>query len=138
MTIAIYDGKSIAADRQITVNGKVQGYECKFEKWSKGVFVLAGKGLHVPLFKKFLETGKPFDANKSTFHVIYTKKKQVWGCDDDFQPFRLENLAPWGIGNAGSDAEVLCKIGFTAEDAARKVCEFDIFCSGPIDVVHIN
>lgn len=132
MTVIIYDGEAIAADRQLTVKSTIVGYEKKILKWSKGWYAASGiKGME-PAIKEYLETGTPYKG-KDKWDCLYSKNGKVFYLHSS--GLEYEALVPYGIGDGGNDAEVLCRIGFTAKEAAKEVCEWNINCGGTIDEV---
>jgi len=134
MTVAIFDGKSLAADRKVTLGHRVVGYVKKIEEWKKGYYVIAGQETENSLIREFLNEGISFKPKKG-FQCIFSKGKDVFHIGEDLVSYPV--YSPWGIGSGGDDAEVLCRVGYTAEEAARTVCTWNTVCGGKIDVVKV-
>lgn len=135
MTSIIWDGKTLAADRQITAGSIITGYSKKIDTWSKGYFAVAGAVKYVEPFRLWLEKKTRFQPAKNKFLALYSIGKKVYYCDDDFQPY--EAFVPYAIGDASDVAEALVKAGFTAREAVKELSKYCITVGGKIDVVRV-
>src|ERR1700676_3130533 len=109
MTVIIYDGKSIAADRQLTREDKISGEEVKINQWSKGYYSSSGRYDDAILFALWLEDrGFKFKPHKS-FQGIYSEDSVVWEVLPELIP--MPAAVPTGLGSGGPDAECLVRNG---------------------------
>lgn len=134
MTVAVYDGVSIAADRQITAGTNIVGFRKKIEAWTRGDWVSCGAETDNRQFIRWLENGRIWKPGKE-FQAIYTDEGTVYAVNRDLAPW--VSYFPWGIGSGGEAAETLCRVGYTAEEACKEVIQFDTNCGGKIDVVSV-
>ena len=136
MTAVVWDGKTLAADRKITAGNTLSGYRKKIIKWSGGYFAYAGVLTDAILYKQFLEDDiETFESDG--FHALVVMGKQVFEVTAPDYVF-LPVFIPTGIGSGGVQAEVLCRVGYTAKKAIAAVCKWDTSCGGKIDTLEVN
>ena len=90
------------------------------------------------LFAEWLESdrsGKPPKLGKE-FESIYTEDGKTFIIDNRLTPQKCQ--IPAGIGIAGNDCEVLCRVGYSARDAIKAVMKWNVGCGGKIDVVNVG
>ena len=136
MTAVVFDGKVLAADRRIMAGNTVSGSRKKIIKWSEGWFAYAGDVAESLLYKQYLnEELENFESD--SFHAIVVKNGKVY----EAQPpefILMPVFIPTGIGSGGSEAEVLCRVGYTAKEAIAAVCKWNKSCGGKIDTLEVN
>lgn len=136
MTCIIYDGATIAADRLITKEDKIVGEEKKIHKWSRGIWAASGNVEDGISFAEWLED-RDFDFTPSkNFDCLFTDDGKVFQVQRNL--IAMPAYIPTGIGVAGSDAELLCKVGFTARQAVKAIMKISPLIGGKIDTVKID
>ena len=137
MTIAIWDGKSIAADRQVTgSDDSIMCYLKKIEKWKHGYWVMCGSVQNFQHVERYFKTGKRPPHRIKNLGVLFSRGKKVYVMDEDFQEWEAAEGEAIGTGIAA--ARVLVKEGYTAKQAAKVICKHYVTCGGKVDVVDIR
>lgn len=134
MTVIAYDGKSLAADRQITTGSVIEGFQKKIYEWSRGVWSSAGRVDDAEAFRKWLDSREKTKLHKS-FHGIYSEDGEVWEVYSNLVPFKA--TPGTGLGDGGQLATAFMGEGYTAEEAVKAVCKYNIYCGGKVDVVDV-
>jgi hypothetical protein len=135
MTAVVYDGTSIAADRRIMADNTISGYRKKIVKYKKGYFAFAGSLTDAILYKDYLN-GKTDNFDSKSFHaLIVTDGKVYESMTPDY--ILVPAFVPTGLGSGGIQAEVLCRVGYSARDAVQAVMAWDQTVGGKIDVVTV-
>ena len=127
---------SIAADRLILKDDKIVGEKKKINKWSHGVYATAGNEEDNIAFLEWLEDREYDFSPGKNFDALYTEDGQVYQIQRNLVP--IPAYVPTGIGAAGSDAELLCKVGFTARQAIKAIMKISPLIGGKIDTVKID
>lgn len=136
MTAVVYDGVSIAADRRIMADNTISGYRKKIIKWSKGYFAFAGSLTDAILYKQYLED-ETDEFDSKSFHALVVEDGKVYeAMNPDY--ILVPAFNPTGLGSGGIQAEVLCRVGYSAKDAVSAVMKWDQTCGGKIDVLEIS
>lgn len=136
MTAIIWCGKTLAADRKLTREGCISGYQKKISKWSKGYVASAGRYDDFIMFKQLVEDRDIKWRPHSNFQGIFTEGKHV------FEVLRtlitMPAIAPFGIGSGGVFCELLVREGYTAKEAVQAVSRFMTSVGGRVDVVTVG
>lgn len=136
MTAIIWDGKTLAADRKLTREGCISGYEKKISKWSKGYMASAGRYDDFILFKEWVEDRDMKWRPHENFQGIFTEGLKVFEVIKTLIP--MPAIAPLGIGSGGVFCELLVREGYTAKEAVQAVGRFMTSVGGKVDVVTIG
>lgn len=135
MTAIAYDGKTLAAERQVTAGEVIVGYRKKIFKWSKGVYAIAGAETSLPLVEEFLEKGSDWEPEKGEIDCIFTKDGTVYYMNHKLVPEVC--YVPWALGVYDRQMEALMKVGFSAKDVVKEACKWSLGCGGKVDVVEV-
>lgn len=136
MTIIAYDGKSLAADRQVTYGSTIANYRKKLVKWSGGWWTSTGRLIDHSRFAGWLENRETKFKPHKDFEAIFSENGKVYEVDRDLNPW--ECPVPHAAGDAGQVALALMRTGYTAEEACNACCDINVFCGGKVDVVHLG
>lgn len=136
MTAIIWDGKTLAADRKLTREGCVSGYEKKISKWSKGYVASAGRYDDFIMFKQWVEDRDIKWKPHGNFQGLFIEGKQVFEVIKTLIPMPV--IAPFGIGSGGVFCELLVRECYTAKEAIQAVSRFMISVGGKVDVVTVG
>lgn len=131
----MYDGKSIAADRQVTAGSFIFGYQKKIQRWSKGYYAVSGRVQDVGVFHQWLEKKIRFKPSKS-FSAFYTIGKTVYYIGDDLIAYKA--FVPYALGDGSDVAEALARTGMSAKDVVKEMRRQCISVGGKIDVIDIR
>lgn len=135
MTVIAYDGKTLAADRQITTGSMIDGYMKKILKWSGGVWSSSGRLTDERLFAEWLEDRnfrfKPY----KDFQALFSENGVMYEVDHSVVPYKAR--PPAGLGDGGRAAQLLMNVGFTAKQACIEVCKHNVYCGGKVDSVDV-
>lgn len=135
MTSIVYDGKYLAADRQITAGSFIIGYEKKIQRWSKGYFAIAGATRYVEPFRNWLEKKTKFQPAKKLFNALYTIGKKIYYVDEELIPYKA--FIPYAIGDSADVAEGLARTGLSAREVVKEMCKQCISVGGRVDVIQV-
>ncbi len=134
MTIIVYDGKTIAADRQATTESVISGFVKKLEIYKGGIFACTGSMTDGPKFKLWLEKNTACNLSKQ-FNALFTRTGKVYIANHKLEVW--EAFIPSAIGSSWEAAEMLVRSGMSAKEAVRLICKYDIMCSGKVDSVNV-
>ena len=136
MTTIATDGKTLAADRQITQEGTLAGQVCKVSKLNDGsVFGLAGSPFDIDYFKQWYNDGQEpntlsLEGDSEAIHLapdgtitIYNERGKSFKPDDRFQ----------AIGSGAQFALAAMYAGKTPAEAVEIATWLDLYSSEPID-----
>jgi hypothetical protein len=135
ITAIIYDGKTIAADRRMTRDDRISGEMKKIHKWSDGYWAAAGRLDDACEFADWLEDRTYKFKPHTGFQAVYSESGRVYEILRSLIP--MPALAPLGIGSAGTDCELLVRLGYTGKEAIEAVKKVHPTVGGKIDVVTI-
>ncbi|WP_028449689.1 hypothetical protein [Chitinibacter tainanensis] len=147
MTTVAWDGKTLAADRQVTYGN--QRFEIKkLFVIGDGKLLMAGAGTadDLKLFASWLEDS--FADNELLFGgetpeiddlqaiVINTQTGESYLYGEKLVPIEIK--APFAIGSGGDFAMAAMKLGKSAKEAVELASEIDIFSGFGVDYVDVN
>lgn len=136
MTAIVYDGKTLAADTQLfNRQYNIAGYQKKIFKWSKGYWAAAGSVGDEKGFSTWLEKRSTRPQLSKGFEALYSEDGEVFAIEKGLIPETA--CTPHGIGSAGNDCEVLCRVGYTAVNAIKAVMKWNISCGGKVNSVNV-
>lgn len=135
MTVIAYDGKVIAADRQLTSSDVIFGYATKLQKWSGGMWTSTGRMTDHILFGEWLENRKSKFVPYKDFSGFFTENGKVYEIDYNLVPYPA--MPKTALGDGGKSAQILMQAGFSAKQAIKEVCKTNIYCGGKVDVVNV-
>lgn len=139
MTCVAYDGKTIAAERMVTEDDFLVGFEKKILPWSRGVYACRGNVEDGPQFEDWLETGKIYKPHKAFEAIFIDNDKgsnKVWYCDKSLVPW--VHPVPFAIGSGAPWATPLLFEGYTAVEAVKAACKHVTSCGGKIDTFDVT
>lgn len=143
MTVIAFDSKILAADRMLAIdNIKV---ECtKIKEYPDCVIGTAGSGMSMFEFEKWVEAGRPEDAEHdsdsgdddifSALLVERTGKKRLLFFNNSYTPIDIESKI-LAIGSGGEIAMTAMKLGKNAIEAAQVACDMCYTCGMGINSV---
>lgn len=139
MTTIAYDGKILAADTQITCDGRfVAGYGYKIHKLSDGSHIaFAGSMNCMPAMIDWFETGKEPDFKDASFECLHIATD---GTAHDYYSNLNKGYAviPWVGGSGAQIALAALSCGKNAIEAVELASKLDIMTGGEIQSVEIN
>lgn len=143
MTVICWDGKTLASDRQITMDGDLKGLTWKIAKAKDGTICGAAgdAGLCVKAVLWVLggmrEVDKPPPGDKDNnadLLVVKPNGTALVNMDDAFTMDRLPRKQ-WAIGSGAQLAMGAMAMGATAERAVRVAASLSIYCGGGVDTL---
>lgn len=140
MSIVVWDGLTLAADRQSN-NGNL-GRDTATKIWKSGDILLAGVGQMQALMaiKNWIECGaqpKEFpkeymDRTENTCMWVINRNGNIARIEDG--PFFVkQNTLTFADGSGRDFAYGAMEMGADAVEAAEIACKYDIYCGGGID-----
>jgi hypothetical protein len=137
LTVIAYDGKSIAADRQISEGSVILAYDKKILPYSGGIWTSCGSVIDGEKFREWLEDrGSKKPKLGKDFGGLYTEDGVVWEVDQDLVPMKAYKHT--GMGDGGQAVMHYMKLGMSAEEACKAVCKINVYCGGKIDVHKVS
>lgn len=140
MTTVVWDGKTLAADRQLTSDEVVRGGCSKIFNYKKDKY-LSGCGCYYEItataeyFKDIEKNDKP-SIEESEFILLDTKQKRVWMLDKRLIPITVDS--PFAIGSGSHFALAALTMGLDAVSAIRLASKLDINTGGGIEFITID
>ncbi len=135
MTVAAYDGKSIAADSQWTDGSMIWAIKPKLQEWSKGWWTSAGRVSDAELFRHWLEDPAIKIKVHKSFEAFFSADGKVYYVDAHLIPIQPPHST--AIGDGAQLAIALMREGFTAKQAVEIVCRNNVWCDYPVTVVDV-
>jgi ATP-dependent protease HslVU (ClpYQ) peptidase subunit len=139
MTVIVWDGTTLAADRQCTVSSNFKTTLTKIFRLTEGLIGFAGNCEQVPvLLQWFLDGCIPdlypeYQADKDTATecIVVLPDGKILLYDANHLPIYIE--APcFAIGSGAQFAMGAMRQGATAEEAVKIAIHYDVFCGNGI------
>jgi 20S proteasome alpha/beta subunit len=137
MTTVAWDGRSLAADTQMTSDFKTHGHS-KFYRFSDGsIGAFAGTWSRVQEAQRFIDGQADACPSEDWSALVVRPGGRVEFLDCD--GCRLDvTSSPYAIGSGAHFALGALQCGKTAEEAVRVAEVFDQFTGGPVEVVRAS
>ena len=141
MTTVAWDGKTLAADTQMTVQGACFENRTKLYSLGNGRYAgFAGEAQDWALVRDWFSAGEPKDAKPALspdFACIVVSGGGAYCLDDKLAALPLEPGANLAIGSGWRWAAAAMDFGRCAEDAVRYAITRDIYTGGDVDLVEV-
>jgi 20S proteasome alpha/beta subunit len=145
MTIVAWDGKTLAADRQLTSGNTISSCKKLFRLDSGEIVGMAGEwGLCLQMLHWLSTTRSPetfpeFQKETEAFVqvLVITPKKEIFDFGRSPYPTKLEDKFA-AIGSGAPYALALMSKSFTAKQAVTVACRFDPNCGQGIDTIQLK
>ncbi len=145
MTTVAWDGKMLAADRQVTVNNSVVGNMSKVHRREDGALIaLCGVAGTAAEFGRWFLAGEEGEApslksatpdNSADILIIRPGKKLEWYDLDGWHYIETDRFA---MGSGANLARMAMRCGKSAARAVELAAEFDIYTGPQVDVLHYD
>jgi hypothetical protein len=142
VTVVVWDGKTLAADKLMlsTTGQKTRG--TKIKKIGKGLVGYSGPMSLCGEFFKWLEEDKVMEkAPAKHIHkddggtaMVITAKREIFVFDHSFVPFQVEATCH-AIGAGAIAARVALHLGHKSREIVLAVSEHDILCGMGVDTL---
>lgn len=140
MTTVAWDGKTLAVDRQVTIDGNVRGKCCKLFKIKKGKWLTGAGDLYelkqIADWMSGTMEEEPPQVNETEFVMIDTIKKKVLFFDKRMTPVEIE--PPVSLGSGSQFALAGMKMKLDAISAIRLAAQSDIFTGSGVEFITVD
>jgi ATP-dependent protease HslVU (ClpYQ) peptidase subunit len=142
MTTVVTNGKSIAADSQVTADTTKEGATFKKIRRVNGeLFGLAGDVGVTPLLWEWISSGAAvedmLDLPTHEYEILRVTRSGVYyTANDTWTWMRVNRIT--GIGTGGAYAEVALKAGAPIRRAVQLAIEKDLFSGGKIHALNLG
>lgn len=140
MSVIAFDGKMMAADRQMT-SGESKYTTTKIFKEGNLIMGFTGTMPTGIALMDWVKNGcqDKFDFNEeyaSDILFFNTGTKELW-LSNGMTPFRIQDDL-FSMGSGADIALAAMKLGKTAKEAVELANEINVFCGMGVDVIYIN
>ena len=143
MTVVVWDGKTLAADRQAT-RGNSRTMVKKIFRFDGVIYGFSGGCKEAALFKAWVEAGRVFenfknylDVKESDFTAIMIDtKKRCWIFQQSPIPYEVLSKTHV-IGSGFEYATAALQFGKSAVDAVKFAVKNDIYCGMGVDSMEV-
>lgn len=139
MTVLAWDGKTLAADRQLTLGGTPIP-STKIHREDDHLVGLLGEVQEGLAFLEWYRGGcdpKEKPTMKQGFAAYVVIGKQLWKYESMLIPYLID-MPFWGAGSGGEFAIGAMAAGKTATEAVEIACQFDNCCGLGIDTLSLE
>mgnify|MGYP003629723869 CR=1 FL=1 len=143
MSVVVWDGYSLAADRQATNGGTISSIT-KIKKIDNHLYGFVGSFDRSQILMAWVEAGKDpqewpeFQSEEDSVYMIeITPDKKIFKYEREPIPFHVEELqAAIGCGKAFAYGALY--MGATSVQAVEAASEFDIHCGKGVDLIRLD
>ena len=146
MTIIVWDGKTLAADKQTTMFGQKVKH-CKIQKWKGNLFGCSGTGvLNEAMMEWFKDGANPelfpenieIGSDENCHMLVITPEAQILYYEECPYPMDFTQNGKLAIGCGAPYAYGAMSMGADAIRAAEVACENDANCGMGIDTLTLD
>jgi ATP-dependent protease HslVU (ClpYQ) peptidase subunit len=145
MTVIVWDGKTLAADKQATI-GDLRRTTCKIIQWRGHLCAFAGHtAVGLLLFEWWKNGQKPgefprdlqMDDEKATSFWVITPKRETYSWEFTHVPIRVYD-EKWAFGSGRDLAIGAMEMGADARRAVEVASKHNVACGGGIDTMTLE
>lgn len=142
MTCIAWDGTTLAADKRMTY-GNTHMTVTKLHRVPQGIVGVHGGSSHGMAIVQWMRNGatrskfpKVDEADAAAHMILVTKSGKAYHLEGSAGPtfIRIEQERV-AYGSGADFARGAMSIGFTAEEAVKVACSFDVYCGNGIDTM---
>ena len=140
MTVIAWDGKALAADRQVTFGYTKNKRTTKIRKYGDVLCGVTGESKYADALFKWVEDGRikerfpSFSNDNQVMLVVIDDKDLIEYWSSTFETkYPRDTKASWGSGKELALGAMAA--GADAKTAVEIACEYDLYCGGGADVV---